>query len=105
MYMTAVYLEYETTTKQVVEIYETIPLVSDGYDYAISEQFAVGDEFAQTIWINEVDENKNVTSFSAIRNNPQSQRLLEENEQLKQKIADAEQAIAELTKMLAISQA
>lgn len=79
-----VYLEYHKETKQVVEIHEAEPTVSTEYDFAISNQFAVGDEFEWTIWVNSVDEEKNLTSHSAIRNNPNAKRLLQENEQLKE---------------------
>jgi hypothetical protein len=112
------YLEYETATKQVVQIHETEPTeLNEGYAFAISvdivstddlgeevkreNPFKVGDEFEQTIWINEVDENKNVISYSAIRNNPNAKRLLQENAELKQKNIDLEQAIAELTLLIA----
>jgi hypothetical protein len=93
-----IYLEYDSATKTVVQIHEQEPILSDGYDYAISEnirlvdnngdevihnKFKVGDEFERTIWITEVDENKNIVSYSTIRNNPQARRLLEENQQLK----------------------
>lgn len=78
------YLEYETKTKQVVQIHEQEPTVPAGYDFALTDQFAAGDEFEWTIWINEVDESKNLQSYSAIRNNPNAQRLLRENDQLKQ---------------------
>lgn len=97
------YLEYETTTKQVVEIHETVPTTQSGYDYALSEDFLIGDEFEKTIWINEVDENKYITSYSAIRNNPNAKRLLQENEALTEKtvqqaeqISRQEQQITEL---------
>ena len=79
-----VYLEYHSETKQVVEIHETEPTLTNGYEYGKSNEFALGDEFEQTIWINKVDEYKIVTSYSAIRNNPQAKRLLAENDQLKQ---------------------
>lgn len=78
-----VYLEYDIQSKQVVEIHEEEPKVVENYDFAITDNFIVGEEFEQTIWINEVDENKNLTSFSAIRNNPNARRLLQENEALK----------------------
>lgn len=77
------YLEYHKEKKQVVEIHEIEPSLSSDYDYAISDIFKPGDEFEWTIWINEVDEDKNVTSYSAIRNNPNAKQLLEENEHLK----------------------
>lgn len=96
-----VYLEYDIRTKQVVEIHDAEPTVTTDYDFAKSEQFAVGDEFEQTIWINEVDENKNVISYSAIRNNPQAKRLLQENAELKANQAILEQAILELTTLIA----
>lgn len=82
------FLEYHTITRQVVEIHVNEPTVTDYYDYCISEQFAIGDEFEKTIWINEVDENKYLLSYSAIRNNPNAKRLLEENQQLKADVAD-----------------
>lgn len=96
-----VYLEYETATKQVVEIHEKIPTVESGYDYAISEQFTVGDEFEQAIWVNKVDENKKVISCSAIRNNPNAKRLLEENAILKSTIAQMSVDFQALTDLLA----
>lgn len=111
-----VYLEYELVTKQVVQIHDAMPTVSDGYDYAISQDktlvdnngneivsndFKSGDEFEQTIWINLVDENKNLLSYSAIRNNPQAKRLLQENAELKANQAILEQAILELTTLIA----
>ncbi|WP_106494863.1 hypothetical protein [Lentibacillus sp. Marseille-P4043] len=77
------YLEYHKETKRVVEIHETVPTVTSDYDYAISDSYNVGDEFEWTIWINEVDKDKRLVSYSAIRNNPNAKRLLEENEQLK----------------------
>lgn len=78
-----VYLEYHKETKQVVEIHEAAPTVSSDYDFAKSDQFVIGDEFEWTIWINEIDEYKSLVSHSAIRNNPNAKRLLQENEQLK----------------------
>lgn len=78
-----VYLEYHKETKQVVEIHEAAPTVSSDYNFAVSNQFVVGDEFEWTIWVNEVDEEQNLTSHSAIRNNPNAKRLLQENERLK----------------------
>lgn len=78
------YLEYEVGTGQVVEIYAEQPSVTPGYDFATSNQFAVGDEFEWVIWVNEVNENGQLLSYSAIRNNPNAQRLLRENDQLKQ---------------------
>lgn len=78
-----VYLEYDTNYKQVVEIHETEPTLASGYDFAISSEFGIGDEFETTIWINSVDSEKSLTSYSAIRNNPNAQRLLRENEALK----------------------
>lgn len=78
------YLEYHIQTKQVVEIHELKPNVSGDYDYTTSDNFAVGDEFEWTIWINEVNEDKELVSHSAVRNNPNAKRLLQENEQLKQ---------------------
>lgn len=91
-----VFLEYEISTKQVVEIHSTIPDVSNAYDYAVSDNFIIGDEFELAIWINSVDENKNLTSYAAIRNNPNAQRLLRENQQLKEKIAMQEATMEEL---------
>lgn len=81
-----VYLEYETTTKQVVEIHEVEPTVANGYDYAVADNFIPGDEFEHTIWVNEVDENKNLISYSAIRNNPNAKKLLTDNTILKEQI-------------------
>lgn len=96
-----VYLEYHIESKQVVEIHQNEPLTTEGYNYGVSKEFAVGDEFEQTIWVNSVDENKNVTSYSAIRNNPKAARLLKENEQLKaentQLKSELDSAIIELT--------
>lgn len=82
------YLEYEKGTKQVIEIHTTQPDVIGNYDFALSNQFQVGDEFAYTIFINEVDENKTVKSFYAIKNNPQAQRMLADNAQLSGENAD-----------------
>ena len=79
-----VYLEYDDITKQVIEIHESLPSTTM---YAVSPYFNLGDEFELTIWINEVDENKNVLSHTAIRNNPNAQRLLRENAELKQENA------------------
>lgn len=95
------YLEYETNTRQVVEIHTEAPAVQEGYAYAVSDDFSPGDEFEQTIWVNKVDKDKNVTSYSAIRNNPNAARLLKENEQLKaentQLKSELDSAIIELT--------
>lgn len=80
-----VYLEYHKETKQVVEIHETEPFLNDeNYDYAMSDHFLVGDEFELSIWINDVDVDKNLISYSAVRNNPNARRLLQENKQLKE---------------------
>lgn len=87
------FLEYEIRSKQVVEIHAKIPTIENGYDYAISDEFITGEEFEKTIWVNEIDENKNLTSYSAIRNNPQAKRLLQENQQL---IRDNEQLRLEM---------
>ncbi|MBA9027505.1 hypothetical protein [Peribacillus huizhouensis] len=83
-----VYLEYEIHSKQVVEIHSTVPVLKGGYDYAISTIFEVGDEFANTIFINLVDEYKNSLSHSAIRNNPNAKRLLQENVTLKEDVEE-----------------
>jgi hypothetical protein len=88
-----VYLQYHIETKQVVEIHDSEPIISIGYDYAISADFSVGDEFEQTIWINVVDKNKNLVSHSAIRNNPQATRLLKENQQLKEENVDLQSRV------------
>lgn len=77
-----IYLEYHKEKKQVVEIHETEPTLSEDYDFALSDRFSPGDEFEWTIWINEIDENKNLISYSAIRNNPNAKRLLKENAKL-----------------------
>jgi hypothetical protein len=97
-----VYLEYDIRTKQVVEIHDAEPTVTADYDFAKSEQFAVGDEFEQTIWINEVDENKNILSYSAIRNNPNAKRLLEENSRLKDEIINLKSITANLAYSLMV---
>lgn len=78
-----VYLEYEKTTKQVVQIHEVIPTVERNYDYVKSDTFVLGDEFEKNIFINEINEEKEVVSFAVIRNNPNAQRLLRENAELK----------------------
>lgn len=78
-----IYLEYHKETKQVVQIHENEPTITVDYEFALSDTFKIGDEFEWTIWINGVNESKNVTSYSAIRNNPNAKRLLQENEQLK----------------------
>ncbi|MDF1507619.1 hypothetical protein PZE06_05415 [Robertmurraya sp. DFI.2.37] len=90
------FLEYEVNTRQVVEIHENIPELKQGYDYAITSEFEIGDEFEKTIWINIVDENKNLLSYSAIRNNPNAKRLLEENALLKAQNTELMLAVAEL---------
>lgn len=77
------YLEYNKQTGLVVEIHAVQPNVTADYDFGISGVFKVSDEFEWTILINEVDENKNILSYSAIRNNPNAKRLLQENDQLK----------------------
>jgi hypothetical protein len=82
------YLIYELNTKQVVEIVDLEPITQQDYDYCISSEFETGNEFELTIWINCVDKNKNLVSYSAIRNNPNAKRLLEENKQLKTDVAD-----------------
>ncbi len=97
-----VYLEYEINTKQVVEIHETEPTLVEGYDYAMSDEFVVGDELEKTIWINVVTEDKYVTSASAIRNNPQAKRLLEENKKLKQDNALLQASVLEMTTYAAL---
>lgn len=94
------YLEYHKEKKQVVEIHENEPTLKDGYDYAESDNFNVGDEFEWTIWVNSTDDEKSLTSYSAIRNNPNAKRLMQENEELKQKNADLEQAVAELSAII-----
>lgn len=88
-----VYLEYEKNTKQVVEIHKTEPITVEGYDFTSSNSFEVGDEFEWTIWINEVDENKKLISYSAIRNNPNAKRLLEENKILKEQLQATQEAV------------
>ena len=96
------YLEYHKKTKQVVEIHENEPIVSDDYDYAMTAQYKVGDEFEWTIWVNEADEEKNLTCYSAVRNNPNAKRLLEENKELKIQNQVLEQSIAELEEVIDI---
>lgn len=100
------YLEYHKDKKQVVEIHEDEPTLKDGYDYATSDSFNVGDEFEWTIWVNEVDEDKNLTSYSAIRNNPNAKRLLEENKDLKDENThlrnDLDNAVLELTTLISM---
>lgn len=88
-----VYLEYDNLKKQVIQIHEEKPITSDGYSYAKSEDFKIGDEFEYTIWIDEVDEKNNLMSYSAIRNNPNAKRLLRENEELKQSQTDQDDLI------------
>lgn len=99
-----IYLEYHKQTKQVVEIHTDEPNASNDFDYAISDSFIVGDEFELTIWVNEVDENKYLLSYSAIRNNPNAQRLLRENVELKQETIairiQSAQSNAELFEMM-----
>lgn len=97
------YLEYEKTTKQVVQIHENVPASHEYYNVVFTDDFKVGDEFEFTIWINEVNEEGNLISHSAIRNNPNATRLLEENyqlkldnEKLKREDLNNKEAIAEL---------
>src|SRR5699024_2894974 len=100
------YLEYHKEKKQVVEIHESEPTLKDGYDYAISDQFEVGDEFEWTVWVNSTDDEKNLTSYSAIRNNPNAKRLLEENKVLKEENSqlrnDLDNAVLELTTLISM---
>lgn len=94
-----VYLEYHTETKQVVEIHESEPALSEGYAVALSDNFNVGDEFEYTIWINDVDGDGILTSYSAVRNNSNARRLLQENVLLR---SDLDNAILELTMLFAM---
>lgn len=90
------YLEYQTETKQVVDIHEKKPSVAPGYDYATSEHFKKGDEFEWTIWIDNVDKEKKLQTYSAIRNNPNAKRLLKENEELKTRLKMTEDTLLDL---------
>jgi hypothetical protein len=83
-----VYLEYHLETKQVVGIFDSIPANQAGYDYVKTEAFKVGDEFQITIIIQSVDTEKNLISYSAVKNNPQAKKLLKENEQLKTELGN-----------------
>lgn len=94
--MNIVYLEYDKKTKQVVEIHNDGLNIEDGYDYAISDRFEVGDEFKLTIWVNKVNDNNELISHTAIRNNPQAKRLLEENTELKNRLQATEQALMQM---------
>lgn len=100
------YLEYEVQTKQVVEIHETLPDEKNGYAVVVTDDFKPGDEFAQTIWVNDVDEDGRLTSYSAIRNNPNAQRLLRENVELKaenQRLQnELDNGLMELTMLIAM---
>jgi hypothetical protein len=91
-----VYLEYHLETKQVVGIFDSIPANQAGYDYVKTDAFKVGDEFEVTINVQSVDTDKNLISYSAIKNNPQAKKLLKENEQLKTKTSQLEQENAQL---------
>lgn len=90
------YLIYHITTRQVVEIQENEPQLDEGYDYVISNKHEIGDEFEYTIWVNGADEDKNLTSYSTVRNNPNAKRLLEQNEELKNRLELAENIILDL---------
>ncbi|WP_010098455.1 hypothetical protein [Ornithinibacillus scapharcae] len=78
-----IYLEYHLESKQVVASYDYRPDCPAGYDYCKTDSFKPNDEFELIITVNRVDENYNLLSFSAIRNNPQASRILQENESLK----------------------
>lgn len=101
-----VYLEFHKEERQVVEIHEKAPSVSNDYDFALSDQFEVGDEFELTIWISEVDVEKRLISYSAIRNNLNAKRLLQENVELKsdnqQLRVDLNDAVMELSLLIAM---
>lgn len=87
-----VHLEYDSLTRQVIEIHETEP--TDTL-FCVSNSFQVGDEFELTIWVNEIGEEKELLSHSAIRNNPNAKRLLRDNALLKTKTTQQEEQIAE----------
>ncbi|MBM7633817.1 hypothetical protein [Geomicrobium sediminis] len=78
-----VYLKYHDDKRQVVSTYDSLPDPQEGYSIAQSDSFNVGDEFEYTIWVNSVDDDGVLMSFTAIRNNPQAKRLLLENQDLK----------------------
>lgn len=90
------FLEYDILSKQVVQIHENEPTIIEGYNFALHDEFNVGDEFEFTIWINEVNENKQLISFSEIRNNPNAKRLLEENVELKERLKATEDMVLQL---------
>lgn len=92
----AVYLEYHKDKKQVVEIYEDKPETETGYGYVKTDQFKVGDEFEYTITVNNVNDKKELTSYSAIRNNPNAKRLLEENKELTEENESLANALLEI---------
>lgn len=101
-----VYVEYDRKTKQVIEIHAEMPsAINEGYEIAKTDSFTVGDEFEQVIWINKVDGNKNVLSYSSIRNNPNAQRLLRENVDLKQKNKELTAAAIDLADAVATQNA
>lgn len=81
------YVEYHNETKLVVAIYEDEPSeITDEYSIAYTDKYVSGDEFELSIYINEVDEESNVTSDCSIKNNPNAKFLLEENSKLKEQI-------------------
>lgn len=89
-----VFLEFEIQTKQVVEIHEKEPMLEKGYSYGKSNDFLIGDEFNKTIWIHSIDGEKNLISYSAIRNNPNAKRLLKENTTLKEDLEAVAETVA-----------
>lgn len=92
-----VYLEYEKESRYVVEIHEETPnTVPMENDYAISNEFSVGDEFKYLIIVNSVDENRTATSVSSIQQARTYSVILKENKGLKQRQEATDNAVLQL---------
>ncbi|PAE20488.1 hypothetical protein CHH80_10775 [Bacillus sp. 7504-2] len=100
------FIEYDPISGIVVQIYNDNPAtIGSGNAVAQSDVFQIGDEFTNTLFINEVVDGI-VSNYSVIRTNPQASRLLQENNQLKaenQQIKnDLDKAILELSMAIAM---
>jgi hypothetical protein len=92
-----IYLEYEKNTKYVIEIHEVEPtnIISENL-ICKTNKFNIGDEFQYLIIVNEVDENGFAVSISAIQQARSYSLILKENEQLKKRLLESENAIVTL---------
>jgi hypothetical protein len=88
------YVEYHATTGEVIQIHEKPTSPRPNYYIAVSEQLTAGMEIEHSIKVLEVeDDNNTIVSYSAVRNNPNAQRLLKENEELQNRLVLAEDTI------------